>query len=106
MGRNAPAGWRPDQRTYPHNRRRAGPLPLLTISFLMLQAFAAILLSPEHHGPPQPAIIVGATASLGAVSVLIVVAVLRPESAGLISLADVLTRYLLGIPGAPLGPGH
>jgi signal transduction histidine kinase len=80
-----------------------GRLALLTISFLMLLAFATILLSPQSRSPHQPAIIVGAMASLWAVSVLIVAAVLRPEAAGLIGMADVLARYLLGIPGALLG---
>ncbi len=78
-------------------------LVLLALSFLMLLAFGIVLLSPRGtptlHKYAPLALMVGVWAA----AVWLVSAMLTPPPAELITLADVLARYLFGIPGALVG---
>jgi signal transduction histidine kinase len=78
-------------------------LLLLTISFLMLLAFGVVLLTPksisriQRFGPLVLMVVVWLAA------VLLVRSIFNPQAAELVVLADVLSRYIFGIPAALLG---
>lgn len=78
-------------------------LALLVLSFIMLIAFGVLLLRSEWAGQwPVSWPILGITGLWG-LSVVAVILVLKPSLFEGINLADVLSRYLLAIPGALLG---
>lgn len=78
-------------------------LAILVFSFLMLPAFGVSLLVPQRvarwrkYGVPLGLL------ALWGVSLGLVTLLFAPSPAALITLADVLARYSLGIPGAMLG---
>ena len=79
-------------------------LALLAISFLMLAAFALVLLNPGARGTrPTSCRYLLAMAGIWLVSSFVVQSWLQPGPEGFIALADVLARYTLGIPAAWLG---
>ncbi len=78
-------------------------LALLIASFLALMAFGLRLLINEHNHRRRIYWSLGGILALWAVSVLLATLMLTPLPFELISLADVLSRYILGIPAALLG---
>jgi signal transduction histidine kinase len=78
-------------------------LALLAISFLMLLIFGALLLSPPNGGFWRKYGVVLVLVGVWVVAMLVVAVTFRPSPDQLLPLADVLTRYSLGIPAALLG---
>ena len=80
-------------------------LGTLIISFIMLVLFAMLLLVPQEKSRRYIQLSVGSLVGVWLLSILIVYLSLRPTLSGLFPYADVLGRYLLGIPGALLAAG-
>lgn len=78
-------------------------LVLLAVSFLTLLVFGIVLLSPKGTPAPHKYAPVAMMVGVWAGAVWLVGAMLNPPIAELITLADVLARYLFGIPGALVG---
>jgi signal transduction histidine kinase len=76
---------------------------ILVMSFLMLADFGAQLLNPEAATPGRAHLIVVGMTLFWLFSIAAAVWVMRPTTTEIIPLADVLSRYTLGIPGALLG---
>ncbi len=77
-------------------------LGTLLVSFVMLTLFAMLLLAPENKTKRYALIGSGTLVAVWLLSLLLVVVNQQPTLLGIFSLADVLGRYLLGIPGALL----
>jgi signal transduction histidine kinase len=86
--------------TIPHEMIRLG---ILALSFVMLFAFGVLLLRSERAEKWPVSWPILGIIGLWGLSVLGAVLVLKPSLAEGIALADVLSRYLLAIPGALLG---
>ncbi len=80
-----------------------GRLAVLSLSFLMLLAFGGLGLNLERGGRWRAYLPGAVMTTLWAAALLMVKVVLKPSPTEMIGLADVLLRYLLGIPGALLG---
>jgi signal transduction histidine kinase len=80
-------------------------LGTLIISFVMLTLFATLLLVPKEKSRRYASLGGGGLVGLWLVSLLLTYFSLRPNFLELFGLADVLGRYLLGVPGALLAAG-
>lgn len=78
-------------------------LVMLVASFLMLVAFGLLLLNGESPRPRRVYLPLLGLSGLWGVGVLAAVLWLRPPLGETLTLADVVSRYTLGIPGALLG---
>ncbi len=76
---------------------------ILALSFVMLTAFSVRLLAGERPNPRRIYLPLAGLTVLWLLSVLAAAVTLRPVLAELVAMADVLSRYVLGIPGALLG---
>jgi signal transduction histidine kinase len=77
-------------------------LVTLIVSFMMLALFAVWLLVPKDKSQRYGIYVVTGLTGLWLLATLTTYLVLRPPDLALFGLADVLGRYLLGIPGAVL----
>ncbi len=76
---------------------------LLTTSFVMLSAFGMMLLGSKEIQRRRVGFFLSGMVGLWLASVLVVAIASRPSSSETVALADVLSRYSLGVPGALLG---
>lgn len=80
-------------------------LGTLIVSFIMLTLFATLLLVPPDKARRYALLGSGVLVSIWLISLLLVSINQQPTLLGVFPLADVLGRYLLGIPGALLATG-
>jgi len=83
--------------------QEAGRLTVLGLSFLMLLVFGGLGLNLERKGRWRAYLPGAVMTALWTVSLLAVRVTLKPPPDEMTGLADVLLRYLLGIPGALVG---
>lgn len=76
---------------------------ILLVSLLLLLLFGVLLLSPTRLSPRQMLRPLAAMTALWLASMVVVWLAWKPQGQELIAVADVLSRYSLGIPGALLG---
>jgi signal transduction histidine kinase len=78
-------------------------LAVLVASFLLLLAFGIALLGPETIRWKRVSLFIGGVAAIWVLSVIVASVALDPTTDETVALADVLSRYSLGITGALIG---
>lgn len=76
---------------------------ILAISFLMLLVFGIVLLSPKGSTPAQRYVPLILMIGAWGVTIAIVDSIVSPAPSDVLILADVLARYMFGIPAALVG---